>query len=277
MPTPIGSPWPSEPVATSTSGTFGIGWPWSRDPSFRKVRSSSSSMTPTALSIAYSSGDAWPLENTTWSLLGSSGRSTSKRRCSAISTAIRSAADIDEVGWPDPAAADARTESTRSCCPSSAHWAASIGIARTLRRRAREGLALAGDLAQELRERVGELLDALALERQRDVVVIDAGVAQRVERGLRPVDVLLDGQAADLAVVLEGLDRLLGHRVDRVAPDQLLDVQHVAVVGVLRRRRCPQAPLRRGALVGQRVPALAGERPQVGLIRELRVGHRRTA
>ena len=34
-------------------------------------------------------------------------------------TAARSAADIDEVGWPEPALALARTASTRSCCPSS--------------------------------------------------------------------------------------------------------------------------------------------------------------
>src|ERR1700738_2689397 len=33
-------------------------------------------------------------------------------------TAVRSAADIEEVGWPDPAAVLQRIESTRSCCPS---------------------------------------------------------------------------------------------------------------------------------------------------------------
>src|SRR5690242_13100275 len=31
---------------------------------------------------------------------------------------MRSAADIDDVGWPDPAAVLERMESTRSCCPS---------------------------------------------------------------------------------------------------------------------------------------------------------------
>jgi hypothetical protein len=34
-------------------------------------------------------------------------------------TAIKSAADIDEVGWPEPAAVLARMLSTRNCCPSS--------------------------------------------------------------------------------------------------------------------------------------------------------------
>jgi hypothetical protein len=37
----------------------------------------------------------------------------------ASRTEIRSAADIDEVGWPDFVTAAARIESTRSCCPSS--------------------------------------------------------------------------------------------------------------------------------------------------------------
>ena len=31
---------------------------------------------------------------------------------------MRSAADIDDVGWPDPAAVLQRIESTRSCWPS---------------------------------------------------------------------------------------------------------------------------------------------------------------
>src|SRR3954447_12989270 len=96
-----------------------------------------------------------------WSLFGFSGLSTSKCRYSAISTAMRSAADIDEVGWPEFAAADARTESTRSCCPSSASWAASM--VGTLRRD--ERVALAGHFAEQLLEGVRELLDPLALER----------------------------------------------------------------------------------------------------------------
>src|SRR5689334_12005232 len=39
---------------------------------------------------------------------------------------MRSAADIEEVGWPEPAAAAARTESTRSCWPSSRHCSCSF-------------------------------------------------------------------------------------------------------------------------------------------------------
>ena len=49
-PTPSGRPWPSDPVATSTHGSTGVGWPSSRDPNRRyPVISSSSDTTPTAL------------------------------------------------------------------------------------------------------------------------------------------------------------------------------------------------------------------------------------
>ena len=62
-PTPSGSPWPSEPVATSTHGSTGVGWPSSREPNRRyPVISSSSETTPAALNMEYSSGDACPLE-----------------------------------------------------------------------------------------------------------------------------------------------------------------------------------------------------------------------
>lgn len=39
---------------------------------------------------------------------------------------MRSAADRLEVGWPEPAAVLARTESTRSCWASSKTWARSL-------------------------------------------------------------------------------------------------------------------------------------------------------
>ena len=43
----------------------------------------------------------------------------SKGHASPLYYSILKAADIDEVGWPEPAAAEVRTESTRSCWPSS--------------------------------------------------------------------------------------------------------------------------------------------------------------
>ena len=51
IPTENGRPWPSEPVATSTHGIAGVGWPCSREPKTRKVSSSSSVIAPAALYI----------------------------------------------------------------------------------------------------------------------------------------------------------------------------------------------------------------------------------
>ena len=51
MPTEIGRPWPSEPVATSVGGMRGVGWPSRRESSLRNVRNSSSSIAPAAFRI----------------------------------------------------------------------------------------------------------------------------------------------------------------------------------------------------------------------------------
>jgi hypothetical protein len=83
-----------------------------------------------------------------------------------------------------------------------------------------------------------ELLDTFALERGDDVVVVDAGGVQLPEHLLRGVELRFK-PSFDAAVILEGDDRLLGHCRDRLGPDQLVDVERVAVTGVLRRRRRP--------------------------------------
>src|SRR5438477_10609033 len=72
-PTAIGRPWPSEPVATSTHGIAGVGWPCRREPNLRKVISSVAVMAPTAVNIAEHGGDAWPLEQIRWPVVGSFG------------------------------------------------------------------------------------------------------------------------------------------------------------------------------------------------------------
>ncbi len=78
-----------------------------------------------------------------------------------------------------------------------------------------------------------------------DVVVVDPGGLEVVEHLARAVDVLVEHVRTDLAVVEHRLDGLARHRVHGVGPDELLDVDHVAVLGVLGRRRRPQAALRR--------------------------------
>ena len=60
IPSPIAGPCPREPVAASTHGSSGVGagWPWIGDPNRRSVIIVASSIAPTALSAAYSSGAA---------------------------------------------------------------------------------------------------------------------------------------------------------------------------------------------------------------------------
>src|SRR3954451_287632 len=136
-------------------------------------------------------------------------------------------------------------------------------------RRSRQLVALGLDVVEQLLEGVRELLDALLLQRRDDVVVVDAGLAQVLEDLLRAVEVALERLAVDLAVVLEGLDRLWRHGVDGVGADQLLDVHRVLVGVVLDRGRGPQAALRLGALGRELLPALAAEDLLVGLVGEL--------
>ena len=60
MPSAIGNPWPSEPVATSIQGISGsgTGWPCNGLPILRNDISISSSIAPIAFSAANISGEA---------------------------------------------------------------------------------------------------------------------------------------------------------------------------------------------------------------------------
>src|SRR3954465_4516598 len=95
-----------------------------------------------------------------------------------MSTAIRSAADIAEVGWPDPAFAAGRIASTRSCCPSSRQSSTSF-IATILCTVRRVKVAVAFDhRGVHLRDKVLETLreeghEAVDLGTDTDAVRID--------------------------------------------------------------------------------------------------------
>src|SRR3954452_16354454 len=93
-------------------------------------------------------------------------------------TAIRSAADMPEVGWPDPAFAAGRIASTRSCCPSSRQSSTSF-IATILCTVRRVKVAVAFDhRGVHLREPILEALregghEAVDLGTDTDAVRID--------------------------------------------------------------------------------------------------------
>ncbi len=73
-------------------------------------------------------------------------------------------------------------------------------------------------------------------------------------------------------MVEERLDRLVRQRVDRLRPDQLLGIHHVAVDRVLGRGARPQAALDPSSGGRQVVEFAALEDLLIGVIRELRVG-----
>ena len=98
-----------------------------------------------------------------------------------------------------------------------------------------------------------------------DPVDVDAGGAHLVEQPVGAGDVAVD-RARGRAVVARGVDRRVGHRVDRVRPDQLVDVERVGVGRVLGRRRRPERPLHVRALGGERLPARAREDPLERLV-----------
>src|SRR5436305_1589993 len=107
-----------------------------------------------------------------------------------------------------------------------------------------ELVALTADALDQLFERGGEFLHALTLQHRDDVVVVDAGLRQLLERALGVIHAPLECRL-NAAVVLEVLDRLTRHRVDGLGADQLLHVYDVALLRILSRRRGTQATMRR--------------------------------
>ncbi len=79
IPSANGSPWPSEPVATSIHGISGsgTGCPCTADPNRRKVSSCSSVIAPTAFRTENIRGDAWPFDSTNRSFARLLGSATS--------------------------------------------------------------------------------------------------------------------------------------------------------------------------------------------------------
>ena len=107
--------------------------------------------------------------------------------------------------------------------------------------------ALARHRAEQLVERVGEQLHAFLDQLCRHRVDRDAGPIQRRHRLLGLVDILLEARP-HLPVIAERIHRRRRNGVDRVGSDQLLDIEHVAVVLVLGAGARPKQPLHPRAL-----------------------------
>src|SRR5207249_5981563 len=135
LPKPTESPWPSEPVATSTQGILGVGWPSRLLSSWRRVRTSFSSMMPASAYAAHNSGAACPFDKTKRSFAGFRGSLGSKRISLKKMTETRSAADKQDEGWPEPASVVAFRERILSLLPFSFNLSMIVGISFILYRR----------------------------------------------------------------------------------------------------------------------------------------------
>ena len=140
-----------------------------------------------------------------------------------------------------------------------------VRLAESLRLRTR------ADRVQQVLQRCAEQLQALVGQLAADRLQIDADLPEAGELRPRLVHALQHRIGHHLAVLVERLQRGERHGVDRLAPDQRLDVEHVAVRLVLGAGRRPQGPLPGGALRLQRLPARRGDAAQVDLVRLLRV------
>ena len=229
-------------MATSTHGMIGTGWPSNFEPNLRNESSSSSDDRPRRLEHRVVQRRRVALGEDQVVVVG-------------VVRVLRSrAAGASPSGPPSGRPPTSRTSGGRSWRPrrSGPSRRAAAGRARSC---GHQPVALALDVGEEVLEGLGELLDALLLERRDDVVVVDAG-------GLRGPRSTLRAPSTSSSIVLRGSRRgpAIASIVSRgivltvSGPIELLDVEDVAVVGVLGRGRRPQAALRGRALGGQRLP-----------------------
>src|SRR5438132_1873429 len=79
---------------------------------------------------------------------------------------------------------------------------------------------------------------------------------------------------AHFAMVAESFERCGWHGIDRVGPDQLLDIEDIAVGLVFGTCAGPEQPLSCCTIRLKFFPALAGKQPLVALIGKLGIGNR---
>ena len=141
---------------------------------------------------------------------------------------------------------------------------------------AEQGGALLGHRQQQRIGRIGKQFHAVLDEVPGHAGKIEPQAVHLGHYAARLVEVL--GQRRpDVAVIAERVHRRRRDGIDRVAADQFLDVEHVAVGLVLHAGAGPEQPLRVGACGFQRFPALGLDQVLVGDVGHLRVRDRHLA
>src|SRR5258708_20938251 len=114
---------------------------------------------------------------------------------------------------------------------------------------------------------IGEQLDTVPDQIIRDRVERDAGSLELGEDAPGVLDIFVK-TGARVAMVAEGRERRRRRGIEGLGADQLLGIEHVAIVFVLCTGRGPQQALRPGALGLELLPARSGEEMLVFLIGE---------
>ena len=125
--------------------------------------------------------------------------------------------------------------------------------------------------AQERIRCIGKQLDAILDQFVRNGVQRNAGARKLVQDVLCSSEVLFKAWA-QFAVISECIERGKRRGIDRIAPDQLLDIKDITVGLVLGAGAGPQQPLRLCSLCRKRAPALPGETPLIAPISEPGIG-----
>src|SRR5260370_38364003 len=91
-----------------------------------------------------------------------------------------------------------------------------------------------------------------------------------------PVKVFFE-TGAEFPVLSKSVHRGWRHGVDGVRADQLLDIEHIAVLRVFGPGACPKQSLRLGALRAQRLPARPSGEPFIARLGDSGVGNHHLA
>ena len=129
---------------------------------------------------------------------------------------------------------------------------------------------------KQLFERFGELAHAILEQHVCMLLKSDAQFGECFQRVVCLLETVLQAGLGP-PMVTKSLEGRRRHSVDRVGPDQFLDVHDIGVNRVLGRRACPKEALRLGAFLRQGGPSRATADFLVALVGELGVRNRHLA